>query len=424
MKNNKFKRNQNTLSLSPDMKISDVIRLWPQTLNTFIRMGFTPLKNPLLRKTVAGLVTIEKAAFTRNIDLNILMLNLQNSITNPTERNEGFIDPDKLRYDENTIPDLNGEINLVGLIPCPISNIVTEMFDAFIQKNYSSKKVRLAWWIAAEGGGTVDIKNYVVSIAKSGLYESFPDYFMAVGTELFLHDDYCRKMYHEDVFIEGNSISYKRPEFEKLEDPNKKLNLQFLVYFTFYCTPETMDDLPLPETWFDLTNPEYKGKIVLPSLNLPVIPDFLAALYYHLGDSLFVQFCRNVSFALHPSQSSSRKIKKNSPSIFITPIHFSNIIKSKGHVHIVPEDGPVAVPAYYVKTSSKPKARSIENYLTSKELMEVYYKNGSFIPNRKDILIEYPLDNIITRPWASLFDIIPDNLLEQLLQNFKLSESI
>lgn len=129
-------------------------------------------------------------------------------------------------------------------------------------------------------------------------------------------------------------------------------------------------------------------------------------------------------FALHPAQSSGRKYKKKQPSIFITPIHFSKIMKSSDSIHITPLDGYVAVPAYYsVTTGMNDNTRQIIDYLLSKELLEDYSRLGSFIPNHKDIPVDVHLDKLITRPWESLFNIIPDDFFQHLLEHFKLGIS-
>ncbi|MCP3926498.1 MAG: ABC transporter substrate-binding protein [Desulfobacterales bacterium] len=420
MKSHQKIREQKTLSLSPDMLINDVIKTWPQTVATFSKMGFSSFKIPIFRKLFTRNLTIESAAKFKNVDLNILLINLQNAIANPTTHNESFIDPNRLRFDENTVPDLTGDLSMFGIIPCPVRNVIIERFDSFIQENYTKRDKKVAWWLASGGPSIMDIKNYIKSTVKSNQFETFPDLFLSVGTEVFLHDDFCRPLYKENFFKQTDVKT--RADLKKLEDPNGILQLQFAAIFTFYCIPESLGGLPLPNNWFDLTDPKYKGHIVLPSLNLPVIPDLLSALYFHLGDSHFIKFCQNVKFALHPSHSSDRKIKKNSPGIFVTPMHFSKIKKSPGHVNVIPEDGFIAVPAYIAKTSQNSEVSKMEDFLLSKELLDIYYNSG-FMPNNPDIETEYPMDNLITRPWSSLFDNIPDEFLQQLLRNFKLEVS-
>jgi hypothetical protein len=49
-------------------RVGDVLTAHPDLLNTFVTLGFTPLANPLLRRTLARLVTISQAC--RRLDLD------------------------------------------------------------------------------------------------------------------------------------------------------------------------------------------------------------------------------------------------------------------------------------------------------------------------------------------------------------------
>ncbi len=420
MKMARVSRGQDTLSLSPDMRVAEVIDRWPQTLKTFIRMGFAPLANPVLRRTLARTVTIRQAASLRNVDLNILMANLQTAIANPTGHDEAFVDPDRLRYNEDTLPDLDGDINVAALVPCPVRTVLVEQFEAFLQRELVPKGVRTAWWFAAESLGFSDVKQFVTAAVRSGRLEGFPDFLVGVGSELFLHEEYGRRLYQDGFFMRQPPFELSRPEFSALEDPGGILQLQFVVLFSFGCDLSALGRCAVPESWFDLTEPRYAGKIVLPSLNLPVMGDFLAALYYHLGDALFIRFCRNVAGAASPARSARRQ-GQTAGAVFITPLHFSRITKGPDHRHVLPVDGFVAVPCWFVEREHRSDAAPVmREYLRSRELLDLYYRNGTFIPNRRDIPVEWPLNRLITRPWSSLLETIPDRLHEQLLRYFSL----
>lgn len=53
-------------------RVGHVLTLYPRLLDTFVSFGFTPLRNPLLRKTLARRVTIAQAC--RMVDVDILKL--------------------------------------------------------------------------------------------------------------------------------------------------------------------------------------------------------------------------------------------------------------------------------------------------------------------------------------------------------------
>lgn len=64
---------QNTIEITPKTKVGDVLACYPQSLEIFVRHGFTPLRNPVLRKTLARAITIEQACRREGIDLNELL---------------------------------------------------------------------------------------------------------------------------------------------------------------------------------------------------------------------------------------------------------------------------------------------------------------------------------------------------------------
>src|SRR5262249_22028440 len=47
------------LLITPKTKVGDVLACYPQSLDIFVRRGFAPLRNPVLRKTMARAITIE-----------------------------------------------------------------------------------------------------------------------------------------------------------------------------------------------------------------------------------------------------------------------------------------------------------------------------------------------------------------------------
>ena len=63
--------------LTPQTKVADVLAHYPQSLQIFLRHGFGPLANPVLRKTMARVVTIEQACRREGVDLNQLLVELQ-----------------------------------------------------------------------------------------------------------------------------------------------------------------------------------------------------------------------------------------------------------------------------------------------------------------------------------------------------------
>ena len=69
------------LTIAPQTRVADVLRSYPQSLDVFLRHGFTPLSNPILRRTMARVVTVEQACRREGLDLESLLVELE-SVSN------------------------------------------------------------------------------------------------------------------------------------------------------------------------------------------------------------------------------------------------------------------------------------------------------------------------------------------------------
>jgi hypothetical protein len=68
--------------LTPQCKIADLLKHYPRSLDVLLRHGFAPLANPVLRRTMARVVTIEQACRREGVDLDMLLSDLRRSIDN------------------------------------------------------------------------------------------------------------------------------------------------------------------------------------------------------------------------------------------------------------------------------------------------------------------------------------------------------
>ncbi len=68
--------------ITANMKVSEVLDKYPETLNAFIKQGtgFKALTSPKLRKMFAGLVTVRQAARIHCVDVDKLVRDLNEAI--------------------------------------------------------------------------------------------------------------------------------------------------------------------------------------------------------------------------------------------------------------------------------------------------------------------------------------------------------
>ena len=72
-----------SITIAPNTRVGDVLNRYPQSLDVFLKHGFTPLSNPVLRRTMARVVTVEQACRREGVDMNVLLDELR-SFTAPT----------------------------------------------------------------------------------------------------------------------------------------------------------------------------------------------------------------------------------------------------------------------------------------------------------------------------------------------------
>jgi len=66
--------------ITPSTRVGDVLARYPQSLEIFVRRGFTPLRNAALRKTMARVITIEQACRRESVDLTDLLNELEQMV--------------------------------------------------------------------------------------------------------------------------------------------------------------------------------------------------------------------------------------------------------------------------------------------------------------------------------------------------------
>ncbi len=75
--------------ITKDTKINDAIEQYPETLDVFLKFGFKQLSNPVARKTIAKVFTIEQATKIHPVDIGDLLKALNEKIPKDKPASEG-----------------------------------------------------------------------------------------------------------------------------------------------------------------------------------------------------------------------------------------------------------------------------------------------------------------------------------------------
>lgn len=289
-------KDNNLKTLLSNSTVGKIVDKYPFLIDTFVELGFTPMKNPVTRKTVSYMITLEQAAAFKGMHVDELIRILIERISENTDEDAV---PGRTEESCENIVNMDSvpkaDIRFLGIVPCPIRNVLIEKFDKFVSDfNYRFDK-KLAWTVAGEGTAGGDVLKDIMAISNSKRYDRLVDLFTAVGKDIFVHNFYGGRIYKNNIWKKIGSHADAHPLLEEFKDPNGILRLVYGTPFIMSCRKSVLGDVELPKTWVDLTDEKYKGKIAVPSLNLPIIPDLLGALYYHLGEEKFQKFAENCS---------------------------------------------------------------------------------------------------------------------------------
>ena len=436
----KLKNTAAVRSITVKTKIADLLQSYPDALEVLIESGFEPLRNAATRGIAAKFFTLEQAAGFRGMNPNVLLANIKKAVgvamcdhehcdhdncdRENCDHHDDHENEDHEHQSDGPVPELRGDTTFLGLVPCPIRSVLVDSFNAFSQKLTAATGSTIAWWMAGEGPGVEDVRNWLGQLIKAGKYDEIPDLMMGVGTEGFLQTRYGRAPYDEGIWEGVRFDDDHLSQLSALEDPQGRLTLQFAVLFVFCCRPDRLPPGASPRCWADLARPELKGQIAFPSLDLPAVPDLLGGLHRHLGEEKFRNLASNVAAELHPAQASPRTGARDVPGVVILPHHFAKMATASGAELIIPEDGPAAVPGYLaVKSNAGEAALSIARYLTSRDFLEPFWRLGGFVPNRSDISTDIEFDTLITMPWDSLHGNDLDETSDRLIEMARRGDS-
>jgi hypothetical protein len=443
------KKTRQVVPINGESRVGDVIEAWPETLSVLLDLGFEPLRNPIARKTVARLFTVRQAASFKSVEVADLVHTLRVAIgqEEPTDRTLkssqvadtgtsmpplpgsasagrlGVVQPAAAGHGpdhvcgpgESDIPELDGDIRVIGLVPCPVRGILVEAFDRFAGQMTVDTGKRIAWWLAGEGTAIGDTREWLDGIHKRNEPERLPDVLVMVGTELFCYPKYGG-LARSGVYGPFPGERHPRPDLAPLEDPDGVLGLLFVGLFTMICRPERLPGGRLPTSWRDLADPALVGEVGFPSLHLPIVPDLMAVLHAELGEDDFVRFARNLGATMHPAQAAPRAHKQDIPGITIVPTLFSQSGEVIGGVEVIPEEGPIAVPAYgAVRRDACPEAAQVASFLASEAFLAPCWEHGQFLPNHSGVEAALPRGTALSRPWETVRGAAPGAESDRLL---------
>jgi len=119
--------------ITKDMKISEILSNYPDTIDVFIRLSphFKKLQNKVLRKALASRVTVQQAASIAGVDLNKLLFELNKAINKETNFNNEIF-REEMKPTINEKPEFLNSISQEKIIQFDVRPIIDSGKDPFL----------------------------------------------------------------------------------------------------------------------------------------------------------------------------------------------------------------------------------------------------------------------------------------------------
>ena len=365
--------------IDENMKIDEICNKYPETIEIFEKYGIKNLGNPSIRKIMGGM-TLKNILLTKKINCETFL-----------EMINEFVSGNKNSVDVTTNRSDEGEISVMGLLPCPIRIPLLERFTEFLNKN---SDIKVKYELKAASAGLGWLKEDVIGANHP---EKLADIFISAGFDLFFDDRLMGKFKKEGIFKDITGIEKYNHDFENadisLRDPQNDYSMLGVVPAVFLVNKEMLGDRAMPHSWKEILSGDFEKSVSLPISDFDLFNSILININKEYGKEGVQALGKALLENLHPAQMVKSDMKKiNTPTITIMPYFFTKMIKEGGPmVPVWPTDGAIISPIFMLtKKAKKEKLEKIVKFFAGKEVGEVMSHQGLFpsvnpeVDNRMD----------------------------------------
>ena len=255
-------------------KVGDILDKYPETLEVFVANGFEQLKNPVMRKVMAGTITLEMALKMKKVNPEIFAQKLIDTIQ---QEREGI---DYTLREEGSFAE--GDIRIEGVLPCPIRIPLMENFTAKLEEIKATSDKSIGYDLRSASMGIDWLKEQV----KKGDENILPDVMLSAGFELFFDKKYMGQFAEDKIFMYPDVKFNKDFSNEKinLEDPKKQYFIIGVVPAIIMVNEKLLGDRPYPKCWADILKPEFENSLALPMKDLDLFNAVILHIHQKFGD--------------------------------------------------------------------------------------------------------------------------------------------
>ena len=358
-------------TIHKDMTIRELLDRHPETLDVLVANGFENLKDPKVLAGVGGFLKLERAAQTKNYDLDNFLNLLQQKVAEQYQQVDVTMKQTQKK---------DGEITISGLLPCPVRLPLLEGFDRFVEQYTRSTGTSVSYKFEAASLGSAWMDEHIQSVTSA---DQLPDIFVSAGFETFFDPRTIGRYKAEGLFKDLTSGPINK-DFDGLDlkDPKGHYSLISVVPSAFMVNHDELGDLPVPRSWADLLTPAFEQKVALPVGDFDLFNAILLTIHKTYGDEGVKKLGRCMLKSMHPAQmiKNAQRVAEEKPPVTIIPYFFSRMAGMVKSLEVVwPADGAIISPIFMLtKADKQEQLQPIADFLFSREMGEILTEKGLF----------------------------------------------
>ncbi|TYB32632.1 MAG: ABC transporter substrate-binding protein [Flexistipes sinusarabici] len=352
------------------MTIFEIVDQYPQTHDVFVNNGFPQFEDERKLKSAGKILKLESALKSKKYDVETYIKMLEDKIAE-TESNVDVTLKDTRKE--------NADINITGLLPCPVRVPLMEKFDEFLENYQKKYDLKVDYKLEAASLGADFLKN-ILTVDRA---EKLPDVFISAGFEAFFGKDSVERFKKNGVFKDLTDFELN-DDFKGLDiiDKQGHYSVISVVPAVFMVNLQELGDLPIPQSWEDIFDEKYRQKVALPVGDFDLFNGILLNIYKDYGKEGVEKLGKSLMKSMHPSQmvkNAGRKIEEK-PIITIMPYFFTKMLMDSQTMKVIwPSDGAIISPVFMLtKRNKEEELKPIADYLSSPEVGEILSHRGLF----------------------------------------------
>lgn len=363
-------------------KLYDIVEKNPRALDFLINNGFEQFRDKKLLDTMGKKIDFSTALKMKKMNVEVFEARLL-----------AFLEGESTSVDTSLVDTARpinltkkkADINIEGVLPCPIRIPLLEGFQSWLRENKSKFDYSIGYDLQSANLGLDWIKDKV----KTGNIDEVPDLLMSAGFDLFFDRGLMGQFADDDfesVTNEFNSDFCN--EYIDLRDPKRKYLITGVVPAVFLVNKDQLKGRKIPKTWSDILSPEFEDSVAIPMGDLDLFNAILVSIYKEYGIEGIKNLARSYMKSLHPSQMVKGKSvsDENKPVVSIIPYFFTQMLQDDRQEAVWPSDGAIISPIFMMaKKKNIDRVQLVLEFFMSQEVGRIFSANGKFPSTNKGV---------------------------------------